>query len=100
VTPFVSSGSFSLRRLMIRPMLKACLPCGSPQPATTSSTSAGSTSGFRSRSWSTMNAPISSGRSGASEPLNARPIGVRTASTITASGIEGSPWRGEEKGEA
>src|SRR5215216_7630394 len=34
-----------------------------------------------------MNAPISSGRSWASEPLNARPMGVRTASTITGSGM-------------
>ena len=28
----------------------------------------------------------------ASEPLKARPIGVRTVSTITASGIRCSPW--------
>ena len=33
-------------------------------------------------------APVSSGRSWASEPLKARPTGVRTLSTITASGIE------------
>ena len=60
---------------MIRPMLKACRPCGMPQPQKTSSTEAGSTSGLRSSSWSTTKAPISSGRSWASEPLKARPIG-------------------------
>src|SRR5882757_3000382 len=36
-------------------------------------------------------APISSGRSWARDPLNALPIGVRTVSTITASGICWSP---------
>src|SRR6218665_3355981 len=68
-------------------MLKACLPCGKPQPVMTSSTSAGSRPGLRSRSWSMVKAAVSSGRSEASDPLKARPIGVRTASTITASGI-------------
>ena len=76
---------------MIRAMLKACRPCGIPQPQKTSSTEAGSTSGLRSSSWSTTKAPISSGRSCASEPLKARPIGVRMVSTITASGIGRSP---------
>ena len=73
---------------MIRPMLKACLPCGRPQPATTSSTESGATPELRSRSWSITYAPVSSGRSWESEPLKARPTGVRTLSTITASGIE------------
>ena len=75
---------------MIRPMLKACRPCGMPTPQKTSSTRAGSSSGLRSSSWSTTKAPCSSGRSEASEPLKARPIGVRMVSTITASGISGA----------
>ena len=37
---------------MIRATLKACRPCGIPQPAKTSFTVAGSTSGLRSSSWS------------------------------------------------
>ncbi len=37
-----------------------------------------------------MKAPVSSGRSWAREPLNARPIGVRTVSTMTASGTAAS----------
>ena len=78
---------------MIRPMLKASRPCGMPTPQKTSSTSAGSTSGLRSSSWSTTKAPVSSGRNEASEPLKARPIGVRTVSTITASGIWGISLR-------
>src|SRR4051812_19579474 len=79
---------------MIRPMLKAWSPWGMPQPQIKSSTEVGSTSGLRSRSWSTMKAPVSSGRSCESEPLKALPIGVRTASTITASGMgQKSPWR-------
>ena len=72
---------------MIRAMLKACRPWGRPQPQKTSSTEAGSTSGLRSSRLSTTWAPISSGRCWASDPLKARPIGVRTASTITASGM-------------
>src|SRR5919106_997525 len=72
---------------MIRPMLKACTPCGRPQPAMTSSTESGATSGLRSSSWSITHAPVSSGRSPASEPLKARPTGVRMASTMTASGM-------------
>src|SRR5215207_78066 len=72
---------------MIRPMLKPWSPCGRPTPQWTSSISAGSSPGLRSSSASTMKAPISSGRSWASEPLNARPTGVRTASTITGSGM-------------
>src|SRR5262245_21006722 len=72
---------------MIRAMLNACRPCGIPQPQNTSSTSDGCTSWFRSSSSSMTKAPSSSGRTWASEPLKARPIGVRTVSTITASGI-------------
>ena len=72
---------------MIRAMLNACRPWGMPQPQKTSSISSGATSGLRSSSWSTTKAAVSSGRSWAREPLNARPIGLRAASTITASGI-------------
>ena len=46
----------------------------------------GSTCSLRSSSASMTKAPISSGRSWASDPLKARPMGVRTASTITGSG--------------
>ena len=73
---------------MIRATLKACRPCGMPTPAITSWISAGSTSGLRSSSRSITNAPVSSGRSWVSDPLKARPIGVRRVSTITASGIK------------
>ena len=45
-----------------------------------------------------MKAPISSGRSWASEPLKARPMGVRTASTITASGMAGTLLRRHSQG--
>src|SRR4051794_4587702 len=75
-------------------MLKAWRPWGMPQPVTTSSTEPGSTSGLRSISWSSTLARVSSGRSWASEPLKALPMGVRIASTITASGMGSeSPWR-------
>jgi len=70
----------------MRARLKACLPWGMPTPAITSSTAVPSTP-VRSSRASTMNAPASSGRMDASEPLKARPIGVRMASTITASGM-------------
>jgi hypothetical protein len=53
VTPLTVSGSFSDSSTMMRPMLKACSPCGIPHPHITSSTSAGSSSEFRSRRWST-----------------------------------------------
>src|SRR4051794_4650699 len=39
---------------------------------------------------------MSSGRTSRSEPLKARPMGVRTASMITASGISDSWSRGRE----
>src|SRR4051794_35872231 len=68
-------------------MLYDCSPCGRPQPQIRSSTVVGSTSGFRSSSASTTNAPRSSGRIPVSEPLKARPIGLRMASTMTASGM-------------
>ncbi len=87
VEPAVSWPSLSLSSTAMRAMLFACRPCGWPQPAITSSTLAGSTSGLRSRTWSMTYARVSSGRSEASEPFRARPIGVRIASTMTASGM-------------
>src|SRR3954452_5951536 len=59
-------------------------------------TDPGSTSGLRSSSASTTYAPRSSGRIPVSDPLKARPIGLRTASTMTASGMKSSPseWSG------
>ena len=52
VTAVVSLRSFSDSRVMIRAMLNACRPWGMPQPAKTSFTLVGSTSGLRSSSWS------------------------------------------------
>ena len=52
VMPLVSWPSFSLSSTAMRAMLFACRTWGRPQPATTSSTLAGSTPGLRSRSWS------------------------------------------------
>src|SRR6476469_6111796 len=56
----------------------------------TSAVSAKSTSGLRSCSAVSGIAARSSARTSFREPLKARPIGVRTASTMTASGICGS----------
>src|SRR3954452_14730026 len=53
----------------------------------TSCVSAKSTSGLRSISAFSGTAARSSARTSLSEPLTARPIGVRTASTMTASGM-------------
>src|SRR5205085_6279597 len=53
-----------------------------------SSVWAKSTSGLRSTSAASGTAARSSARTWRSEPLTARPIGVRTASTITASGMD------------
>ena len=72
----------------MRPMLKACLPCGRPQPVDdlldrrrvhvrVSLEQLVDDEGAQSRR----------GAAVASDPLKARPIGVRTASTITASGM-------------
>src|SRR3954470_11347747 len=51
----------------------------------TSSTSAGSTAGAFSSSACTIVAPRSSGRRSMSDPLLARPMGVRAVATMTAS---------------
>src|SRR5665213_983950 len=55
-----------------------------------SSTLWGSSSGTFSRSVRTMSAVKSSGRMSTSEPLNARPMGVRAVATMTASGMGSS----------
>src|SRR5436190_10154035 len=57
-----------------------------------------STSGLRSISVRIGSAASSSARTLFSDPLTARPIGVRIASTMTASGI-GSPGSGFERSE-
>src|SRR6478672_6519956 len=41
-----------------------------------------------------MNAAMSSARSLTSDPLKARPIGVRAVATMTGSGMAGSSWLG------
>src|SRR6266498_913851 len=67
-----------------------CLSCGKPQPTITSTISPRSSSGAFFKAASIAYATRSSGRASTSEPLPARPIGVRAAATMTASGI-GSP---------
>src|SRR5579884_491048 len=69
-----------------RPRFMPCRSCGNPQPTITSTISAGSSSGTRSTADLIANASRSSGRAPTSEPLYARPIGVRAAATTTASG--------------
>src|SRR3979490_2259029 len=51
---------------------------------------------------SMINADRSSGRQSISDPLFARPIGVRAVATITASGIESSrdAWKAQDSVEA
>src|SRR5450759_5224550 len=68
-------------------------PAGWPQPQRRSSTSAGSSAGTWSRTARTTPADRSSGRQSTRDPLLARPIGVRDAATITASGMARSPQR-------
>src|SRR3954447_13539348 len=58
-----------------------------PQPIITSTVSDKSTSGLRSTSAFSGTAARSSARTSLSDPLAARPMGVRMASTMTASGI-------------
>jgi hypothetical protein len=63
-----------------------CSPAPLAAPHITSSTLPGSTSGTFSISFWMMNPPMSSGRASTSEPLKARPMGVRAVATMTASG--------------
>ena len=68
-----------------------CFSCGKPQPTITSTMSFGSRPSACSTASRIANASRSSGRTSMSEPFPARPIGVRTALTMTASGTSGSP---------
>src|SRR5712692_6717815 len=70
-----------------RPRFMPCLSWGKPHPTITSTISARSSWGTSFKAESIANATRSSGRASTSEPLRARPIGVRLAATITASGI-------------
>ena len=70
-----------------RPRFMPCRSSGMPQPTITSTTSAPSSPGTLSSAVRTAKAAMSSGRTSASEPLRARPIGVRAAAAITASGM-------------
>ena len=74
----------------LRATLAPCSPAWKPQPIMMSTVWAKSTPGLRSTSAFSGTAARSSARTSFSDPLTARPIGVRMASTITASGIFGS----------
>ena len=73
--------------LTTRPMLKPCSPPGSPQPRIRSSISPRSSAGTLSSTAFTIVVAKSSGRRSTSDPLNARPMGLRAVATITGSGI-------------
>src|SRR6266511_2132777 len=86
VVPGTVSGrpaSNATRRARFMP----CRSCGKPQPTITSTISSRGRAGTCFSAASIANAARSSGRASTSEPLRARPIGVRVAATITASGI-------------
>src|SRR3954451_5999364 len=74
-------------------MFTPCSPAGLAPPRMTSATSARFTAGARSITSFTTNAPMSSGRASISDPLKARPIGVRAVATMTASCMDPSPVR-------
>src|SRR6266581_6699721 len=84
VTPATETGR-PASSAAIRATLRLSSPAWFAQPRYTSSTSAGSTPARRTTS-RTTSAARSSGRTSFNAP-RWRPIGVRTASTITASGI-------------
>src|ERR1700687_1748897 len=83
------------RAPMHRAMLKPCSPAWLAAPMMTSSTEASSSVGTLAISSLMMKPPMSSALTSLSEPLWARPIGVRAVATITASGIGRSPWRSD-----
>ena len=68
-----------------RAMLNPASPPGWPQPSMRSSMSPWGSSGTLSSSLVTICAVMSSGRISVSEPLNARPIGLRAVATMTGS---------------
>src|SRR5919197_4042479 len=86
VVPGTVSGSPASRAAR-RARFIPCRSCGKPQPAITSTISSPGSSGTSFSAASIANATRSSGRASTSEPLRARPIGVRVAETMTASGI-------------
>src|SRR5262245_13575166 len=73
-----------------------CFSCGNPQPTSTSTISSRGSPGTLSSAALIAKATRSSGRASTSEPLAARPIGVRAVETITASGM--APSCRNEKG--
>jgi hypothetical protein len=89
VVPGTVSGS-SASRATRRPRFIPCRSCGNPHPTITSTISSRGSSGTLSSAAWTANAQRSSGRASTSDPLAARPIGVRAAATITASGMQGA----------
>src|SRR5689334_23036618 len=82
-TPTGSPASSATRRARFIP----CFSCGKPQPTITSTMSPCGSSGTFSNAARTANAARSSGRASISDPFAARPIGVRAAETMTASGM-------------
>src|SRR5580698_6055695 len=82
----VSTGK-PARKAAMRATFMPCSPSGMAQPRMTSSTSLASRPGTRARASLMASAARSSGRVERREPLWARPTGVRTAETITASGM-------------
>src|SRR5437588_2810133 len=77
---------------MFRAMFIPCSPTWLAAPMITSSTVALSTAGTLSSRVLMMNPPRSSMRTSFSDPLKARPIGVRAVATMTASGIRRAPF--------
>src|SRR6266403_4808503 len=88
VIALVSTGR-PARRAAMRATFMPCSPSGMAQPRITSSISLASRPGTRASASLMANAARSSGRVARSEPLKARPTGVRTAETMTASGMAG-----------
>src|SRR5215467_11735540 len=75
------------RSAAMRATFIPCSPSGMAQPRITSSISLGSSPGTRASASLMASAARSSGRVARNEPLEARPTGVRTEETITASGM-------------
>ena len=90
VTPGTPTGN-PARNAANRAMLNPASPSGCAQPRITSSISDLSRAGTRSKAPPNAVAARSSGRVVARAPLGARPTGVRTALTMTASGIGNTP---------
>ena len=78
-----SPASRATRRARFMP----CFSCGKPQPTITSTISPCGSPGTFASALRTANAARSSGRASTRDPLAARPIGVRAAATMTASGM-------------